>query len=490
MICVVIKGPNPEDILEQMSSSLAYADLVELRLDYFNILDIEFLKTLRLKFSIPMIFTLRSKAQGGNYMHSEQKRICDIRNLLTLNPEYIDLEVHLSALIIDEIRTCSPSTKLILSYHNFEETPHHLEEIYLTMRKISANFYKIAVMSKSCLDALRLMCWIKEKQDSKVIAISMGIHGQMSRILSPFLGSPITYASLEESDASQLGQLSAKTLTDRYQHQRINKHTAIFGLIGDPVEQSISDETHNRVFQDLGLGAIYVKIQVRVPELSTFLQFAKQLPFRGLSVTMPLKEAILPFLDKIDLKAQTIGAVNTVFFNNHKLIGFNTDGIGALDLIERVCCIKDKRVLIIGAGGVAKAIAHEISHRNGKVIMGNRNKERAIAISKYLGCVGIGLAEIKNIFEDGYDIVINATSVDSPIDSAHILSNVIAMDVKTKPKETLFLQQARAKGCKIIYGYEMFIAQALYQFAIWFSDNFDQDQGNTSLKKWSHRAIN
>ncbi len=229
------------------------------------------------------------------------------------------------------------------------------------MQKTPAFFYKIAVTAKNCLDALRLVCWAK-KSDGKLIAISMGSHGQVSRIFGPITGSPITYAALEEDQKSAPGQLSAKTLIERYHHRSLNLHTALYGLIGDPVDQSISDKTHNSLITACGLNAQYVKVQVCPAELSDFLQFAKKLPFQGLSVTMPLKEHILPFLDDIDPQAFDIGAVNTILFEKSKIFGFNTDGTGALNAIEKECQVKNKRIVIIGAGGAAKAIAYE-AHR-------------------------------------------------------------------------------------------------------------------------------
>ena len=283
-----LKDPTFEEARQQISKAVVCADLVELRLDCFTLLDLVALKILRSQFSIPMIFTLRSQIQGGSYTQSEENRLADIRRLIELKPEYLDLENHVSACFIAEISSQCPEIKLVLSYHNFADTPEDLESIYQEMQKTPASFYKIAVTAKNCLDALRLVCWAK-KSDDKLIAISMGSYGQVSRILGPMMGCPITYAALEEDQKSAPGQLSAKTLIERYHHRSLNPHTALYGLIGDPVDQSISDETHNSLITVCGIDAVYVKIQVNPSELSDFLQFAKQLPFHGLSVTMPSK---------------------------------------------------------------------------------------------------------------------------------------------------------------------------------------------------------
>lgn len=479
MICVVIKGPTFDEAQQQIAKAIAYADLVELRLDCFNSLDLGALKTLRTHFSIPMIFTLRSKTQGGNYAKSEENRLADIRRLIKLKPEYLDLENDVHASFIDEISKNS-EIKLILSYHNFEETPQNLNSIYVEMRKIPAYKYKIAVTAKNCLDALQLLLWAK-KSDDKLIAISMGSHGQISRILGPIVGCSITYAALEEDQKSAPGQLSAKTLIEKYHHRLLNPHTKIYALIGDPVDKSISDETHNHLIAACGLDAVYVKIQVKPSEVSDFLQLAKQLPFHGISVTMPLKEQVLPSLDDVDSQAAQIGAINTLLIENKKIDGFNTDGIGALNAIETKDKVKGKKMVIIGAGGAAKAIAFEAHKRGAHVTILNRDAEKAIQIGKLLNCVGKGLDEIAVCAESGYDILINCTPSPQPIPSDYILPHTIVMDITTKPKETAFLKQAMKKECDIIYGYQMFIEQALGQFKIWLK-NFDVQQSRKILE--------
>lgn len=476
MICVVIKGPTVEEAHEQISKALVYSDLVELRLDCFTFLDLAALKNLRSHFPIPMIFTLRSQIQGGSYTKSEENRLADIRSLVRLKPEYLDLENHIPPGFIDEISSQYPEIKLILSYHNFTETPEDLEGLYREMRKIPAFFYKIAVAANNCLDALRLVCWEK----NKLIAISMGSHGQVSRILG---GSPITFAALEEGQISAPGQLTAKTLIERYHHQNLNSHTKLYGLIGDPVDQSISDETHNSFIRASGLDAVYVKMQVSLAELSDFLHFAKQLHFHGLSVTMPLKEHILPFLDGIDPQALEIGAVNTLLFEEGKIFGFNTDGIGALNAIEKECRVKDKRIVIIGAGGAAKAIAYEARRRGGLVTIVNRDAKKALQIARRLHCNGKGLDDMAICVESGYDILINCTPTQLPIDPDYILPGATVMDITTKPKETEFLKLAKEKGCPIIYGYQMFIEQALGQFNLWFKNRFDVQESRKILEK-------
>ncbi|HEV8050904.1 MAG TPA: shikimate dehydrogenase [Parachlamydiaceae bacterium] len=489
MICIVIKGPSFQEAREQISKAMECADVVELRLDGFESLDLAALQKLRSQFRISMIFTLRSKIQGGSYIQSEENRLADILSLMQLKPEFVDLENHIPLQFIDEIASQYPESKIIFSCHNFRETPSDLEGLYREMKKTPAHFYKIALMANRCCDALRLIDWMKQADDGKLIAISMGGHGQIGRILAPKMGCPITYACLDEDQKTAPGQLSARTLIERFHYYSINPRTALFGLIGNPIDQSIGDQTHNAIMKDYGLEAVYMKMQVTPLELAPFMEYARSLPFCGISVTMPLKEAVIPFLDVLDPHAAAIGAVNTLVFKQGKILGYNTDGTGALNAIESKCLVRDKRIIIIGAGGAAKAIAYEALRRGALVTIVNRNKQKARMAGELLKCAYKGLDEMSACAEAGYDILINCTPDPLPISVDDILPEAIVMDITTKPKETLLLKYAMEKGCVIIYGYEMFVEQALGQFDLWFNGQIDRDECRYNLKNMAEVLV-
>lgn len=466
---MVIKGPSLEEVSKQIAQALNHADLVELRLDCFTRLDLADIKKLQSGCSLPMIFTLRDKSQGGHYDKPEENRLADILNLASLKPDYFDLESHVPASVVQAISFHYPEIKLIISYHNFHEMPKDLDLIYQNLRKIPAYLYKIAVKAHTSLDALRLLFFAK-KSDKKLIVIGMGKEGQATRILGPIFGSQMTYASLDENQTTAPGQVNARELTEIYRYKSLNSQTEIYALIGNPVDRSVSEKTHNPLFQQYGVNAIYIKICLSEKELPEFFQLAKVLHFKGLSVTMPFKVSVLPFLDQIDPYAAQIGAINTLFFDSHgKIRGFNTDGIGAWNALEAKGLAKGKKTVVIGAGGAAEAIAYEGCRRGAEVIILNRHAEKAFQLAKRFGCVGGGLADLKDYFESGYDILINATPNPMPIEGKYIYPKAMIMDITTKPLETELLRQAREKGCLVVYGYKMFIEQALGQFAIWFN---------------------
>ncbi len=468
MLCVVIKGPSIEQAYKQIEQAQQFADLVEWRLDHFDSLNLTLLQSLKNCFSIQTIFTLRSTSQGGLYAVSEEQRLLQIKRLASLNPTYIDLEYPVSLVFFNHFKQEYPGIKIILSYHNFKQTPLSLSEVLEEMQVMKAHFYKIAVMAHSSLDTLSLLDFAKSAA-SNVIAMSMGETGGLSRILASIVGSCFTYASLDQDQTTAIGQLSAKELIDVYDYKSLTPSTAIYGLIGYPVEGSVSHFSHNKVMQALNLSSIYIKIPVLEEQLSYFFKLAKKLGFRGLSVTMPLKEQILPYLDEIDPVAKKIGAVNTLIFTDRGIKGYNTDGIGALDAIENKIKVKGKKLILIGAGGACKAIAWEACQRGADVLIFNRNERKARELADRLGCRGGSLDQVGMAIDQDEAILVNGTPDPLPIDAQWIHPGLILMDLKTKPKMTEFLLKGQEKGCSVIYGYEMFINQAVAQFAIWFN---------------------
>jgi 3-dehydroquinate dehydratase / shikimate dehydrogenase len=279
MLCVAINGPTQEKALHQIEQALKDADLVELRLDHFTHLDDAFFKHLRSSYSIPMIFTLRDPSQGGLYQGSENERLKMIRHLAHFKPAYLDLESHLPAHFAEEITRQHPEIKLIISYHDFTHTTVQspgkpLRMIYEEMQKIPACFYKIAVNAQTPLDALRMLHFMHES-NKKIIGVSMGEEGQLSRILGPVFDCPITYASFEGFQKTAPGQLTVQTLLERYRWRSLNRHTAIYVQI----EGLAEGETPNVIFEAYGLNAILIKMRVHAAELTESLQLAKALRF-------------------------------------------------------------------------------------------------------------------------------------------------------------------------------------------------------------------
>lgn len=444
MLCGVVTGPSLEEINVQIEQATKYADVLEFRWDCFDSLDFE------INCPLPKIFTLRPITQGGFYAGNEDSRFKDLEKLLKQKPDYVDLEYTVPHKTLNAFRKYP--VKIILSYHDFKATPKDLDKLIADLKQKPAYLYKIATFANSTLDALRMLNFNK-RTGSQVIGLCMGEYGMITRILNHF-----SYATIDDNKQISPGQLSLEILSECYRFNSINQETAIYGLIGDPVDKSVSHFTHNKVFAHLNENAVYVKMRIVKEELESFFEEIKTLNFKGLSVTMPLKEVVMPFLDEIDENAILISAVNTIVIKDQKKMGFNTDGIGAMIAIDEKMSIKGKNVSILGAGGSAKAIAFTAKQKGAHVTIFNRHT----------------LLEM----DTSYDLLINCTPHEMPITSEQIKLNSVIMDIKSIPKWTELLLAAKDKNCDLIFGYDMFVNQALEQFKLW---SFNTDHNLRSL---------
>ncbi len=433
---------------------------IELRLDLWPYLDAAKIEEFIQRADLPVLLTLRKASQGGKFQGTEWEREALIERFLALEPSFFDLEYDMRPEFLHRVMKKYSKTQFILSCHNCQ-TSADLEEVYCLMQQYPIFHYKIAAAAHSTNEALKMLLFAKKRP--KTSAICMGEEGTFARVLGRVTGNLIGYASVHAGEQTAPGQLTANELIGIYNYPSLNRETAIYGLIGDPVEKSLGHLYHNAVFQERGLNAVYVKMRVKPEELSEFIPLAMAMGIRGLSVTSPLKEKILPFLDEIEPAAKQIGAVNTLLFERGRVIGTNTDGLGALDAIEQKSLVRGKRVVILGAGGAARAIAFEAGSRGADVLILNRTVQRAKEVAADMGCEASGLDEVP----EDYDILINCSPNPMPIDPKRIREGKVVMDVACFPRETAFLKEASLKRCQIVYGEEMFLNQAARQTAFW-----------------------
>ncbi len=261
---------------------------------------------------------------------------------------------------------------------------------------------------------------------------------------------------------------------------KINSHTVMYGVIGDPIGHSRSPLMLNHAFQECGLNAAYAAFHVKPGMLGAAIQGIKALHFRGLNVTIPYKVEVMAFLDGLDETARIIGAVNTIVNDNGKLIGYNTDGIGyARSLSEETgLTLQGKTVLLIGAGGAGRGIAYALAKAGAaKVWVSNRTRAKADELAAYIAqltetqvIAAEGIAEII----DQVDLVVNNTSLgmhpniaEVPLNSNLLHSRLVVSDIIYTPMETRLLKEAKAMGCTTHGGLGMFIYQGAYAFEYW-----------------------
>ncbi len=262
----------------------------------------------------------------------------------------------------------------------------------------------------------------------------------------------------------------------------ISGTTKVCAIIGDPVDHSLSPVMHNAAFNELGLNLVYVAFTVTANELKDAMLGAKSLGLRGLNVTMPHKNAVIDYLDFVDYTAEKIGAVNTILNNRGKLTGYNTDGSGAMiALQENGVDIEEKKMLLLGAGGAAKAIAYKAAEDVDELVILNRTEYKAKQLAKLLSSTfdskitsGTLSSSVLKAELENADVLINATSVgmhpdieSSPVPSDLLHSNLCVMDIIYNPLTTKLLNDAKSVGATAISGLEMLIYQGAVAFEIW-----------------------
>lgn len=444
------------------------ADGLELRLDLFSKWDLKELSAFRNKCKKRLIFTLRKKKHGGLFPSSETQRLYLLEKLADLEPDYLDIESDTPSFFLENLVKKHPKLKIILSYHNFKETPEDLFSLIEKMRSPFAFSYKIATKARCICDSLRLLLFIKRCPE-RLSGICLGPLGQITRILGPVFGSFIDYTF--EGVATGEGQLSLEELK-KYHYFSLNNQTRLFGLIGNPVDKSLSDYTHNALFRKEKLNAVYVKMPVEKDKLFHFLLLAKDCGFEGLSVTTPLKSLAFTLCKTRSQKDSAIHAVNTLKWQRGCLYGCNMDGKGALLALKEKSAISGKRMALLGAGSTARAIAFEMKREKVKLTLFNRTIRKARILAEELQCE---YKKLKDFQKEDFDIIINATSCNLPL-AKHVLpKNKMVFDVQINPLWNPFLRSCQKKGCLVIYGYEMFLQQAALQFAFWFKKNIDKE---------------
>jgi 3-dehydroquinate dehydratase/shikimate dehydrogenase len=309
----------------------------------------------------------------------------------------------------------------------------------------------------------------------------MGYYGSYTRILAERFGSHLSYSSPPTEKTAALGQIDTQELAELYRFREITKNTRIYVIIGNPLKSSVSPLFFNNIFRLENTDAVYVPFPVTSAD--EFMELADALDVQGLSVTAPYKEAVLPFLARKSAQVQSIGACNTMNLCEDGWYGENTDAPGfsgsILNFIGRKN-LKWKKITIIGAGGVARAVASEISRLGGRAIIINRSvhKARAIALRYNLGWGGLDKNGV-DLMNKHSDIIIQASSAgmegnpsDDPLEIYSFSGRETVMDLIYTPEVTPFLRRAVQAGCKTINGYDMVIRQACLQYECFFSKEF------------------
>lgn len=476
-ICVVVAGNTVRAMLDQLDAALrTRAGTIELRLDWLRD-DREirrFLLRLAPRFKsaatkkprATLIATCRRRAAGGKYRGSVARQLVHLADALTAGCTLYDLE-------IESIRKCPHELLEVLlgecwrlaSAHFFDRPPRKFHRIVRELAGTRSDAIKIAAQCNSLADGLKLLRLTRHKRN--VVAVPMGDVALPLRILALREGSALSYAPV--ADVTAPGQISLDQMKHLYRADQLNRRTRVYGVIGDPIAHSLSPPVQNAGFQVRRVNAVYLPFLVT--DLRDFLAAIEPLGIAGFSVTMPHKQAILRHLDGCDPLAAAIGAVNTIVVRGGgKLYGYNTDYVGVLRAIEPRIRLHGSRVLILGAGGAARAAAFALAQAGSVVSICSRRKNRASELAKAVG--GQVIAR-KDVHREFFDVIVNATPVgmaprvhESPLD-ARDLNCRLVFDTITRPRVTRLLQMAARRGIETVSGVQMFVAQATAQWEIW-----------------------
>ena len=456
---------------------------IELRLDFLA-KAIDFKRLAPYK-QCPWVATLRRPADGGRFSGTEPERQTVLRQAIVSGVfEWVDLETDVAASI-----PRFGKVKRIISYHNLAETPANLDEIYARMLEQDADVYKIAVSAQTPEDVVRVLK-LQQAAPKPTVAFCMGDIGQPSRFLALKYGAPWIYAAFNKERGIAPGLAVASTTSGRPIPSRsIAPETRVFGVVGDPVDHSLSPLLHNQIYKRLGVNALYLPFRVPRGMLPRAIEAYEEIPISGYSVTIPHKEAAAQLAREKELNVEVTQAANTlVRLPDGKFLAANTDYAAAVDSLEAhlaeragdgpVAQFSQLSVMLLGAGGVARAIAFALHREGAQLTITGRTYERAQRLAEEVKCKAVDWHARHSV---SFDVLINCTPVgmhpnvdESPCHFSILKPGVTVFDTIYRPETTLLIREARTRGCHTITGVDMFVRQAARQIELFIGQTPDQ----------------
>jgi 3-dehydroquinate dehydratase / shikimate dehydrogenase len=472
-VCVAVIGSDPSELTEKAEALVRDNPFLEFRLDYLSKPALAIPRIKRFTESHPgtvVIATCRRATSGGKFRGSIASQLDILGKAAGVGCQLVDVELQTAS-------KCKPAqlqklrnrTGLILSFHDFRATKK-LDETLEKMRAFPADYYKIVSTATTLSDNVEMIKFLGREGDrNSLVSMCMGEQGIISRVLGLRAGSAFTFASAGSGQETAAGQVSSQELRNVYRIEQVDAATRVYGVVGDPITHSLSPAIMNAAFRRENVNAVYLALHAKT--LKDLLTCVREVPIHGLSVTMPYKEAILPHLDNTDSHTTKIGACNTVVrAQDGKLYGFNTDASGIVRPLERrLSTLEKAKILVLGAGGAARAAVFGLKERGAEVYILNRSLAPAKKLAHQAHARLVKRADLKKL---AFDVIINATPVgmgntrETPLQDKEINTRYV-FDMVYDPVETRLLKLAKERGAQIIPGIEMFVHQAARQFEIW-----------------------
>ena len=472
-LCVAVTGSDPNEMAERAEALVRDNSMLEFRLDYFSKpgLAIPRIKRfLESHLGTIVIATCRRAASGGKFRGSIASQLDILNKAIAAGCQVVDVEVQTAMKCkperLEKLRT---RAGLILSSHDFRATKK-LDETLEKMLAFPADYYKVVSTATTLSDNVTMIKFLARQGDRhSLVGMCMGEQGMISRVLGVRAGSVFTFASSGAGQETAPGQITAQELRSVYRIDQVDVATRVYGVVGDPIAHSLSPAIMNAAFRRENVNAVYLALHAKT--LKDLLTCVKEIPIHGLSVTMPYKEAILPHLDNTDSHTTKVGACNTIVrAQDGKLYGFNTDTAGIVRPLERrLNTLEGARILVIGAGGAARAAVFGLKERGCEVYILNRSLAAAKKLAHQARARIMKRQDLKKL---AFDVIINGTPVgmgntrETPLQEKEINARYV-FDMVYDPAETRLLKLAKERGAQIIPGIEMFVHQAARQFEIW-----------------------
>ena len=482
-ICVAVAAEDIAALFAKAGNALAESLLIELRLDSLPHprLALEPLGSFALAHPEAILLaTCRRVAGGGGFAGSVAEQLTLLAGCAGSGASIVDLELEtLEAAAPEQLESFGAQLRaagcaLLVSSHDFRgpsDAGFALERLKQFGAPAAPSLYKVVNTAACLADTLAILRTIETNSSSgvPVTGICMGMAGVPSRVLALRAGAPFTFGSLTEDAQTAPGQVPARALRDLYRVSHLTAATRVYGVAGNPVAHSLSPAIHNAAFQAAGVDAVYLPLHtVSPPDL---FRLIRELPLHGVSVTMPWKIEILPWLDSVDALTRAIGAVNTIVRRaDGSLHGTNTDAAAVTEPLALHLPLAGARILLAGAGGAARAAAFALVAAGAEVSILNRTEEAARRLAQ--DCGGT-VAEPRHL--TGYDVIVNATPAgmlgvaenELPVPRSTLAEARVVFEMVYRPVETPLVRAARASGVAIVDGLAMFAHQGARQWEIW-----------------------
>jgi len=489
-ICLCLTGQTLAENVQSVEKHSRNVDLVELRADFLAEHELSSLGRFPAMIPVPAILTIRREADGGHYVGPENKRIDLLSKAVVGGYDFLDIEEDLQVSSMEQSFR-DRGGRFIRSMHSFSGMVPDIEKRIRGLKHDPTDLPKAAIQVEKTHDLVTLVRLYHSLRDLEKILVGMGVASYPLRILAGRLGSYLTFSSLPDRQQAAEGHADPATLSEIYQYHNIDAETRIFAVIGNPIMHSFSPRIHNRAYSLLGLNAVYLPFQV--DEITDFLTLAEMLGIEGASVTIPLKEVVIPHLAAITDGITATGACNTIVRQSEGWQGENTDIVGFLTPLKQARehnrdggpLSEGRKATVIGAGGAARSIVYALRKAGYTVLVLNRTLQRAKDLADAFGCKASELnRETAELIEGYNDLIVQTTSVGmhpdltgDPIPFYDFRGTEIVYDIVYNPPATPILERARKAGCRLIYGKEMLISQAEHQFKLFTGQNYPNSQG-------------